>query len=326
MAKKSGTAIRDFFISLGFDATEVEKGFKRLQSDFNRLNNSTLKSSVAQQKVLQESLKTEQLKVKLKTQAQNLAAAEARVHKATVKSVKDIANLEEKRWLAKEKVNRLSSDTAYSLQRQRGANPRLGATDESIEYNRKLMEVSGMASTAKTTADFRRLNNEISNLNQSKTRLINKNKELQNSFRATGFTAKALQDSLRNLARSYVSVFAVIGGSGMAASTGQDLVALRTTLLAATGSAEEAGKAFGFIKSQALDMGLDLQSSVKGFAQMGVAAKMAGLTADQTREIFTGLAEASAAFGMSTVDQERAQRAIVQMMSKNQVMAKTLAP
>ena len=36
------------------------------------------------------------------------------------------------------------------------------------------MEVSGMASTAKTTADFRRLNNEISNLNQSKTRLINK--------------------------------------------------------------------------------------------------------------------------------------------------------
>lgn len=324
MAKKSGTAIRDFFISLGFDATDVEKGFKKLQGDFNRLNNSTLKSSVAQQKVLQESLKTDQQRIKLKTQAQNLASAEARAHKATAKAVKGVADLEEKRWLAREKINRLSASTAYGLQKQRGANPRLGATDESVEYSRKLKEVSGMASTAKTTADFRRLNNEISNLNQNKTRLINKNKELQNSFKATGFTARALQDSLRNLARSYVSVFAVIGGSGMAASTGQDLVALRTTLLAATGSAEEAGKAFEFVKSTSLGMGLDLQSATKGFAQMGVAASMAGIDAEQTKEIFTGLAEATAAFGMNTVDAERTLRAITQMMNKGQVYAEEL--
>lgn len=324
MAKKSGTAIRDFFISLGFDATDVEKGFKKLQGDFDRLSKSTLKSSVAQQKILQESLKTDQQRIKLKTQAQNLASAEARVHKATAKSVKSVADLEERRWLAREKINRLSASTAHSLQKQRGANPRLAATDESVEYNRKLTEVSRMASTAKTTSDFRRLNSEISNLNQNKTRLINKNKELQNSFRATGFTARALQDSLRNLARSYVSVFAVIGGSGMAAATGQDLVALRTTLLAATGSAVEAGKAFEFVKSTSLGMGLDLQSATKGFAQMGVAASMAGIDAEQTKEIFTGLAEATSAFGMNTVDAERTLRAITQMMNKGQVYAEEL--
>jgi len=39
MAKKSAAgAIEDFFIKLGFDASAVKKGFKEIETEFNKLN------------------------------------------------------------------------------------------------------------------------------------------------------------------------------------------------------------------------------------------------------------------------------------------------
>ena len=178
------------------------------------------------------------------------------------------------------------------------------------------------SSSAKTNSDFRKLNQTITDLNASYGRLIVKNQQLQKEFKSSAFAANAMKDSLRNLARSYVSVFAVIGGAGAAGMTGQELVSLRTTLLAATGSTEEAAKAFEYLKTTSLGLGVDLASATKSFAQMGVAARQAGMSMEDTQELFTAMSEASAAFGMSTVDQERAFRSLVQMLSKQQVMAK----
>ena len=235
---------------------------------------------------------------------------------------KDATSAADKRYAAEARISRISASFTWMLGRQGGEHGKLGGTSELKKYNELFSSAKDQASSARTNSDFRRLNQTITDLNAAYGRLIVKNKELQREFKGSAFAAKAMQDSVRNLARSYVSAFAVIGGAGAAGMTGQELVSLRTTLLAATGNAEDAAKAFEFIKSTSLELGVDLASATKSFAQMGVAAKQAGMSMSDTQELFTAMSEASAAFGMSTVDQERAFRSLVQMLSKQQVMAK----
>lgn len=318
MAKSSGQAIRDFFIQLGFDGKEVTKGFKNIEKEFGKLQKSMNAAANSRAK------NTEKV---AKTSTENIAKAQIRtantVHKHQMKLMRDYQSASDKRFGANARISRLSDRTNWMLSRQ-GQHPRLSGTSEFADYNKQLSSVTNQAQTARTASDFRRLNQSIADLNLSYSKLIVKNRQLQKEFKASAFTAKALQDSMRNLARSYVSVFAVVGGAGMAGMVGQELNALRTSLLASTGDAESAASAFEFVKESSLSMGLNLRTATKNFSQMGVAANMAGMNAEQTREIFLGISEASVAFQMSTVDQERAMRAITQMMNKGQIYAEEL--
>lgn len=244
-------------------------------------------------------------KASLLAQKRNAAAVMSSERRANALSARRISTIN-----AVQKVGRRAD---RSIAEEGGLNQ--GAAAQYQALKRIRAELTKKISTASTAKEFAILRGEISRVNDATTAFIKKNQTLQRDLNASAFAVKGMKDSLRNLARSYVSIFAVIGGAGAAGMTGQDLVALRTTLLAATGSAEEAAKAFEFVRETSLNLGVDLASSTRSFAQMGVAAKMAGLDLQQTQEIFIGLSEASAAFGMSTVDQERAFRAVVQMMS-----------
>lgn len=196
-----------------------------------------------------------------------------------------------------------------------------------VEHARLMRTRSQLMSrvgTAQSSKDFAQLRREIAKLNDETTTFVQKNRQVQRELNRSSLAAQGVRDSLRNLARSYASVFAVIGGGAAGTNIGQNLVSIKASFLAATGSAEAAGEAFEFVKNASLNMGLNLESSAKNFSHISLAAKNAGISVDDTRSLFLGLSEASAAFGMSTVDQERAFRSITQMMSKGQIMAEEL--
>lgn len=128
--------------------------------------------------------------------------------------------------------------------------------------------------------------------------------------------AKGLGDSVSNMARSYVSAFAVIAGAVGVYRVGEELEQVKSSLLAVSGSALQAGKDFQYIKTQALRLGVDLPVMAKGFQQIGTAGKAMNFTMADVENIFLGAAESSKAFNLSTDDTSGVMRAFVQIMSK----------
>lgn len=393
MARNSGNAIRDFFIAMGFDASDVTKGMKEIEKSFGKLNKSvevkTKNNVKAQKKVTGEmksqlalerakfslEKKIDQMKAKgvpvmglhnslrakdiAKVNKANLEAEkmlhwyklendkgiarEARAQARVAKATKEKAEAEKSRLKSVTEANRVHEYQMKLMRRQRtierrrgdyqerlkridrnvrfrvGDTSRLEGTPELARMRSLRSQAGNLSGTARSVADFNKLKNVMLDLTQAQTHLISKNNQLNKSMSKMQFTTKALSDSMRNMARSYLSVFAVVGGAGVMFSMGQELTALRASLLASTGDAESAAEAFDFISQTSQAMGLNMQTATRSFAQMGVAAKMAGMSGNDTKEIFLGMSEAAAAFQMSTVDQERAFRALTQMMNKGQV-------
>lgn len=79
-----------------------------------------------------------------------------------------------------------------------------------------------------------------------------------------------------------------------------------------------------FVRSEADRLGLSLSSSADGFAKITAAAKGTRLEGQGARDIFTAVATASTAMGLSADESNGALKAIEQMMSKGKVSAEEL--
>ena len=108
-----------------------------------------------------------------------------------------------------------------------GINPQLRGDASNLNARREMLQRE--VATARTSSEFAKLRAAISRLNDDTTRFISNNKRMQKQLTASAYSAKALKDSLNNLARSYVSIFAVIGGGAAFVRTGQELTAMRAT-------------------------------------------------------------------------------------------------
>lgn len=156
-------------------------------------------------------------------------------------------------------------------------------------------------------------------------------KNLRTELKQTSSTAKGTSSSIQHVARSFklmalsaVSGYAIVNMGRAIGGTATEMDALRSSMLAASGNSLQAGKDFGWVRSQAMRLGRDLQTSVGGFQQIGTAARAAGISSDQSKEIFLGAAEASTAFGLSSSDTAGVFRAFTQIMSKGNVQAEEI--
>lgn len=100
--------------------------------------------------------------------------------------------------------------------------------------------------------------------------------------------------------------------------------AIERTMNVATGSALAGGDAFRFLSSESERLGLNLRSSAGEFGKLAAAAKGTALEGQATRDIFTGVAEASTALGLTADKTAGALNAIQQMISKGTVAAEEL--
>lgn len=94
---------------------------------------------------------------------------------------------------------------------------------------------------------------------------------------------------------------------------------LNTVLKSATGSTQEAGAAFEFVKSESARLGLDLQSTAAAFSKVAIAAKGTSLEGEASKKMFTGFAEAFAALRLTTDQTNSVFAQLTQGMNKGKL-------
>jgi tape measure domain-containing protein len=111
------------------------------------------------------------------------------------------------------------------------------------------------------------------------------------------------------------------------AQVGQAVSALQSfnnTLKAISPSAEEARASNQFILDIVDRYNVPLQSARDGFTKLYASMAPAGFKGDEIRDLFTGVSQAAATFGMSADKVDRVNYAFAQMASKGQVMSEEL--
>lgn len=178
--------------------------------------------------------------------------------------------------------------------------------------------------TFSNTDAYRGLVNSVDASSDNVKRLNKQVTALNSRFRAGVFAANGFTQSLRNMARSYLSLFAVFEGTRFVGKTLMDLEAVKSSMLAASGDAQTAAEDFAFVRETTFALGNDLLFSAKGFQQIGTAARAAGMDTKQTKELFLAASEGAVAFGLSVEDTAGVYRAFSQILSKGNVQAEEL--
>ena len=98
----------------------------------------------------------------------------------------------------------------------------------------------------------------------------------------------------------------------------------RNTLGAISPTAEEAASSNRLILDLVEKYNVPLQSARDGFTKLYASMAPAGFSGDEVRDLFTGITQAAATFGMSADKVDRVNYAFAQMASKGQVMSEEL--
>lgn len=96
------------------------------------------------------------------------------------------------------------------------------------------------------------------------------------------------------------------------------------TLQVGTGSAQKAGEALSFVRAESQRLGLDLATAADQFGKLTAASKGTALEGQATREIFSSVAAAATAMGLSAEQTSGSLLAIQQIISKGTVSAEEL--
>ena len=114
---------------------------------------------------------------------------------------------------------------------------------------------------------------------------------------------------------------------GFPAQVGEAVGALqsfRNTIKEISPSAEEAAESSQFILDVVDKYNTPIQSARDGFTKLYASMKPTGFSGDEIRDLFLGITQAAATFGMSAEKVDRVNYAFAQMASKGQVMSEEL--
>nr|MBS9780583.1 tape measure protein [Moraxellaceae bacterium] len=135
---------------------------------------------------------------------------------------------------------------------------------------------------------------------------------------------KDLQSRLTDFAGAYVGVDAVVSGIHELVETSKQLDSLNQKLEYATGSAEEAGKTWEYLKNLANELGLEQVDLANGYAQLASATKNLNMSQEDTRLAFEGVANATAGMNLSADEANGVFLALSQIAGKGKVSMEEL--
>lgn len=189
-----------------------------------------------------------------------------------------------------------------------GYSSRLGALESNIRGATNFTELS------QARADMRRFREEAMQAARAQERITREAER-------TGFAVNSMQRSMANFARSYLSIFAVIGAGREIYQNAKDMENLNTTLIMASGSADQAAKSFEKIKGVAQETGLSIKEMTRMYSNVVISAKDAKLGEKEQQAIFKGITTLSIGYGFNPEQQKLVGKAFSQMLGKQQVMA-----
>ena len=326
--------IKDWVIQLQFDDKEVAKGAKRTENRMKKLAGMQAKTDKKKQKV-------DRIGIRKEVSGKRTEASLKRQNSLLAKQSQLARNIERSRTVASVSgIPRASKATTTTKTRQ----PKAFGLSE----NRQLRLAESIDATmrraarsvGKNTEEFKKLDatakelkNSIAgiktevglgNLRRGMAGLRETTTAASKAMRKQTSVAQQLKQSVNGLAKSYLSLFAVFEGFRTFFMVGAKFDSLQASLLAASGSALQAGKDFKFIKDLSMEMGISLDVLADGYRQIGSASRAAGLESATINKQFKQMSKLSRSFGLSAADTSLVLLAFQQMISKGVVSSEEL--
>lgn len=181
------------------------------------------------------------------------------------------------------------------------------------------------------TADITQLSSKLDQIIQKQEQISSSSKkagdDMSNAAKKSSDEVGFLNNNLQKLAGTIAAAFSVqkvieFAKSVFDAERRIELVQNRLNFL--TGSTDKGSEAFLRMSTIAKKLGLELETTLSGFADFGIAATQAGMAVQQAERIFVSVASGLRAAGASSLQTQRAFYALQQMMSKGVVAAEEL--
>lgn len=150
---------------------------------------------------------------------------------------------------------------------------------------------------------------------------INAQNRLQRQLDRNGFAVRAMSNSMANMARSYLSVYAVVGAAGSMYKHMKEMENLQVKLQMGMGGAAGAASTNDYIQKFSQRTGTSIQANTNMYAQLGITAKDAGMNDAQIKKVFEDTTTMAMGYGLSKEQQKFSTKSIIQMMSKQTVNA-----
>ncbi len=168
---------------------------------------------------------------------------------------------------------------------------------------------------ARNQTDLNALAPRMNEFVRSTNQAISSQARLERQMQRNNFAVRSMSNSMANLARSYLSIYAVIGGAGSMYRNAKEMENLQTKLLMGTGSKAGASEALEYVKGRAKLTGSDITSSTNLYAQMAITAKDSGLSKEQIKKVYEDTSTMQIGYGLTADQQKLTTKAIIQMMS-----------
>jgi len=327
----------NYTMQMGWDARFIDKGLKDFENKLKNLDNLnavTRRKSTGEgsrsldkdQYQLGRELAAEKTREARKEIAHEQALA---IHKR--KSEQAEANALRHKGMLLTENRRITLSTRKIEEQIEGlkgiGSPEAKAKVASLEKALKELnnaQISLNKSVRKGDRHFLKYKEQLLNTSDQVKTLNRNTKNITKDFNAQRFAADGLGSSLKNLARSWVSVFAIIGGANYLKKTAQDMENIGVASLLASGSAKKSAKDLKFVSALTKDLGLSYKDTASAYAKFSVAARSSGVSAQKTEEVFTNISNALAGSATNAESAKLAFLGFRQMMSGSVVQAQEI--
>lgn len=340
--------LKDWKVVLGWDATKVKQGMKSLDTAMKRVEKTNTRIADRKKKD-EDKAWAQHRKQELAKQRMADAAYKQRDRQESLAAQKRlrnerIANTERERAIRRNEAaakrqqrdqlaqltflrrqNRMMNDLrrmdgqVSSNLGRKAISPEQAATQRA-SIGAGLAMVGGASSAAQLAGVSRQFDNII-----NKGRIANKNaNEHARAIQRANFAAHSLSGSIKNMAKSWLSIYAAFEGASAFYRVGVAFDSMNASMLAASGNSQAAAQNMEFLINTSKTLGTNLQSSVIGFNKLGVAARAAGFDQKQTQDMFLAVSESVTAFTLNDEQQKNIFYALSQMASKARISTEEL--
>jgi tape measure domain-containing protein len=215
----------------------------------------------------------------------------------------------------------------------------LQAIDEASDDIKRVRNLAKQASKELEiqTAKERLANKELS-LTSLETRnsikaLANEKSKLRLETMKAGKENKSFSDSIKSMtsvsslaqiALGYLTISGVVSLTKSLIEAQIKSDNFERTLKVVAGSSQLAGMEMQFLKDQSNRLGLELLSVAGAYSRLSASTKASGMSMNETRELFLGVAEAGASLGLSGDQMDGVLVALQQISSKGKVSMEEL--
>ena len=154
---------------------------------------------------------------------------------------------------------------------------------------------------------------------------LNKNEEFKVQRTALDYTQR-LRGQVLSLATQYAGLFTVIDQVNKALDEQRQMTAIQGRLGVAfdTTDSDKLGAELNFVRETADRLKIDFLQLADSYSKFSAAAKLAGVSSEETRAVFTSLSESLKGVGANTQQVERIFTAVEQIYSKTIVSTEEL--